>query len=78
MFCSLNCITRGIREILPPNLDVHHTTSPLLSFLLSFVFANFLLAAFSADDKVLNPIKEFAGSQVSYGLLYHMFFIAIL
>lgn len=63
--------------MLPPNLDVHHT-SPLLSFLLSFVFfANFLLAAFSTDDKVQNPIKEFAGSQVSYGLLYHMFFIAI-
>lgn len=36
-FCSLNCIMRGITEMLPPNLDVHHTSS-LLSFLLSFVF----------------------------------------
>lgn len=62
--------------MLPPNLDVHHT-SPLLSLLLPFVFANFLLAAFSTGDKGQNPIKEFAGSQVSYGLLYHMFFIAI-
>lgn len=40
--------------------------SPLL-FLLPFVFANFRLAAFSTTDKVQNPIKEFAGSQVSYG-----------
>jgi len=63
----------GITETLPPDLDMHRT-SPLLSF----VFVNFLLAAFSTDDKVQNPIKEFAGSQVSYGLLYHMFFIAIL
>ena len=63
--------------MLPPNLGMHRT-SPLLSFLLSFAFANFLLAAFSTDDKGQNPIKEFAGSQVSYGLLYHMFFIAIL
>lgn len=46
------------------------------SFTYSFVFTNFLLVAFSTDDKVQNPIKAFAGSQVSYGLLYHMLFTA--
>lgn len=39
----------------------------LLSLILSFVFPNFRLAAFSTKDKVQNPIKELAGSQVSYG-----------